>query len=160
MCDFGAHGLQPRHVDVDRARTDRAAAGQRNVGAAEARDERAEHEDRGPHGLDELVRREVVLVVVGVDLDPHALVDVTLAPMRPSSSIIVVTSCRCGTLPIVTGPSASSAPARIGNVGVLCARDANFAVERHAAQDLQLVQATCSRQRGELAPGPACHRPG
>src|SRR5512145_1430932 len=44
---------------------------------------------------------------------------VTLAPSRPSSSIIVVTSLRCGTLPMVTGPSASSAPARIGRVAFL-----------------------------------------
>ena len=44
---------------------------------------------------------------------------VTVTPMRPSSSMVVVTSCRCGTLPIVTGPSASSAPARIGSVAFL-----------------------------------------
>src|SRR5688572_17199565 len=44
---------------------------------------------------------------------------VTLTPMRPSSSIIVVTSCKCGTLPMVTGPSASSVPARMGKVAFL-----------------------------------------
>ena len=36
--------------------------------------------------------------------------------MRPNNSIIVVTSCRCGTLRMVTGPSASSAPATMGRV--------------------------------------------
>ena len=41
---------------------------------------------------------------------------VTVAPMRPSSSMVVVTSCRCGTLPTTTGSSASSAPARMGSV--------------------------------------------
>src|SRR5882672_1910028 len=41
---------------------------------------------------------------------------VTPTPMRPSSSMKVVTSCRCGTLAMVTGPSASSAPASIGSV--------------------------------------------
>src|SRR6185436_15448335 len=40
---------------------------------------------------------------------------VTLTPMRPSSSIMVVTSCRCGTLPTDTVPSASSVAARIGS---------------------------------------------
>jgi hypothetical protein len=44
---------------------------------------------------------------------------VTDTPMRPSSSIIVVTSCKCGTLPTVTGPSASRQPARIGSVAFL-----------------------------------------
>src|SRR5580698_5365792 len=41
---------------------------------------------------------------------------VTVAPIRPSSSTVVVTSLRCGTLETVTGSSASSAPARIGRV--------------------------------------------
>ncbi len=41
---------------------------------------------------------------------------VTDTPMRPRSSIIVVTSCRCGTLETMTGPSASRQPARIGRV--------------------------------------------
>jgi hypothetical protein len=36
-------------------------------------------------------------------------------PIWPSSSIVVVTSCRCGTLPMVTGPSASRVAARIGS---------------------------------------------
>src|ERR1700733_13424365 len=44
---------------------------------------------------------------------------VTVTPMRPSSSMVVVTSRRCGTLPMVTGPSASSAPARMGSVAFL-----------------------------------------
>src|SRR5580704_5183707 len=44
---------------------------------------------------------------------------VTVTPMRASSSLVVLTSCKCGTLPIVTGPSASSAPARIGSVAFL-----------------------------------------
>src|SRR5678815_5359913 len=41
---------------------------------------------------------------------------VTLAPILPSSSIVVVTSCRCGTLPTITGSSAKSAPASMGSV--------------------------------------------
>src|ERR1700677_951291 len=44
---------------------------------------------------------------------------VTDTPMRPRSSIMVVTSCRCGTLDTVTGPSASRHPARIGSVAFL-----------------------------------------
>src|SRR5579885_3311749 len=44
---------------------------------------------------------------------------VTVAPMPPRSSTVVVTSFRWGTLPTTTGPSASSAPARIGRVAFL-----------------------------------------
>src|SRR6516162_1846979 len=41
---------------------------------------------------------------------------VTVAPMRPSSSTVVVTSFRCGTFATTTGSCASSAPASIGSV--------------------------------------------
>src|SRR4051812_31325186 len=41
---------------------------------------------------------------------------VTVAPIRASSWIIVVTSLRWGTLPTVTGSAARIAPARIGSV--------------------------------------------
>src|SRR5277367_2272172 len=44
---------------------------------------------------------------------------VTETPMRPSSSIMVVTSCKCGTFETVTGPSASRQPAKIGSVAFL-----------------------------------------
>src|ERR1700678_662400 len=44
---------------------------------------------------------------------------VTETPMRPSNSIMVVTSCRCGTFDTVTGPSASKHPANMGRVAFL-----------------------------------------
>src|SRR6516164_6700539 len=44
---------------------------------------------------------------------------VTVAPILPSSSTVVVTSRRCGTFATTTGSSASSAPARIGRVAFL-----------------------------------------
>ena len=49
--------------------------------------------------------------------------------MRPSSSIMVVTSCRCGTLPMDTGPSASKRAGEDRQRGVLRARDPHFAFE-------------------------------
>ena len=55
--DLGAHRLQALDVLVDRARADRAAAGQRDRGLAEARQQRAERQHRGAHGLDQLVGR-------------------------------------------------------------------------------------------------------
>src|SRR5262249_23790975 len=44
---------------------------------------------------------------------------VTVAPILPSSSTVVVTSRRCGTFATTTGSCASSAPARIGSVAFL-----------------------------------------
>ena len=66
---------------------------------------------------------------------------VTVTPMRPSSSMVVVTSFRCGTLPIVTGPSASSAPARIGSVAFLAPEMRTSPSSGDAARDLQFIHA-------------------
>src|SRR5690554_2706328 len=44
---------------------------------------------------------------------------ISSTPMRPSSSIMVVMSFRCGRLPIVTGSSASSVAARMGRAAFL-----------------------------------------
>jgi hypothetical protein len=55
--DLGAHGLHALDVLVHRARADGAAAGQRHRGLAKARQQRAQRQDRGAHGLDQLVGR-------------------------------------------------------------------------------------------------------
>ncbi len=152
---FGAHGLQPGHVDVDRARTDRAAAGQRNVGAAVLRDERPEHQDRSPHGLDELVGREGRVGRGRVDLDPHALVDgdarTHAAEQFDHRRYVMQVRDVCDR----DRPVGQQRARQNRQRGVLGARNANFAVERHAAQDLQFVQGTCSRQRGEVGARPS-----
>src|SRR3990167_4397718 len=44
---------------------------------------------------------------------------ISCTPIAPSSSMVVVTSCRCGTLPIEIGPSASSVAARMGSTAFL-----------------------------------------
>ena len=41
----GAHRLQALHMQVDRARPDGTAAGQRNIGFPETRDQRTQHEN-------------------------------------------------------------------------------------------------------------------
>ena len=53
--DLGAQALETFDVQVDGARTDGAAAGKRNAGAAATGDQRPEHEGRGAHGLDQFV---------------------------------------------------------------------------------------------------------
>ena len=69
---------------------------------------------------------------------------VTETPMRPNNSIMVVTSCRCGTLRMVTGPSASSAPATIGRV-------AFFAPEIRTSPSRGIPPLICSLSTNELA---------
>jgi hypothetical protein len=73
--DIRAHRLQAGHVNVHRPRTDGAATRQRYIGAAEARHERPEHENRSTHGLHELVRREALLHRGAIDFNAHTLVD-------------------------------------------------------------------------------------
>ena len=106
--DLRAHGLQARDVDVHRACADGAAAGQRHVGLAEARQQRPEHQDGRAHGLHQLVGRETFprrgRPSISICIFSSMVTD---TPMRPNNSIMVVTSCRCGTLRMVTGPSAS-----------------------------------------------------
>ncbi len=55
--DGRAHGLEALEVLVDGPRADGAAAGERHPRRAEAREERAQHEHRGPHLLHQLVGR-------------------------------------------------------------------------------------------------------
>ena len=69
---------------------------------------------------------------------------VTDTPMRPNNSIMVVTSCRCGTLRMVTGPSASSAPAMIGRV-------AFFAPEMRTSPSRGMPPLICSLSTNDLA---------
>jgi len=58
--DLGPHLLQPMAVQIDRPRTDGAAAGQRNLGFAAARQQRTQHEDAGPHLADKVIGRGCV----------------------------------------------------------------------------------------------------
>ena len=49
--------------------------GRETSALSEARDQRPEHQDRGAHGLHQLIRRKALLHRRAIDLDPHALVD-------------------------------------------------------------------------------------
>ncbi len=55
--DLGAERFKPLEMDVDRPRADGAAARQRNAGLARARQQRAQHQDRGAHLRDDVVGR-------------------------------------------------------------------------------------------------------
>ena len=57
--DLGSHTCQPVDVQVDRALADGATARKRDPGATPAGQDRAQHQDRGTHRLDQFVRRLV-----------------------------------------------------------------------------------------------------
>ena len=82
---------------------------------------------------------------------------VTLAPMRPSSSIIVVTSLQVRDVADGDRAVGQQRAGEDRQRGVLGAGDAHLAVERHAAADLQLVHADRSAQP---APPAARHSSG
>lgn len=73
--DLRAHGLETADMQVDRTRTDRATARQGHFGLAEARQHRAQHQDRGTHGLHQFVRRDQGFDAAGIDFDVELLVD-------------------------------------------------------------------------------------
>ena len=54
--ELGTHRLQPGDVHVDRPGAEVVAAGHRQAHPTAAREQRAEHVDRGPDALDQLVR--------------------------------------------------------------------------------------------------------
>ena len=54
--ELGAHLLEAAQVHVDRAGPEVVAAGHGHPGPADPAEQRAEHDDRRPHALDELVR--------------------------------------------------------------------------------------------------------
>jgi hypothetical protein len=93
--------------------------GSETSACAEARQQRPQHQNRGAHGLDQLIGR-MWLCGCEVSTSIASLVDHQPTPMQPSSSMVVVMSCRCGTLVIRTGASASRvAPQRIGSAAFL-----------------------------------------
>ena len=139
--DVRAHRLQAGDVDVHRPRADGAAAGQRHVGAAESRQQRPEHQDRGTHRLDQLVGREVFADRARIDLDAHALVD------RHRHAHAAEQFDRRGDVLQVRHVADRHRPVGQQRAGqdrqrrILGAGDAHFALERNAALDLEFIHA-------------------
>ncbi len=94
-------------------------ARQRNTRLAEAREQRAQREYRGTHGLDQLVGRLGVVQWPGMDADRAVVVALGADTMLRTSFSIVDTSCRRGTLCSVTGSSVSSAAHSSGSAAFL-----------------------------------------
>jgi hypothetical protein len=139
--DVGAHRLQPRHVDVDRTGADRAAARKRHVGAPVARHQGTEHQDRGAHGLHQVVGREALAHRRAVDLDAHALVDRDggahpAEELDGGGDVLQVRHVRDHHRIV-----REQRPGEDRQCGVLGAGDAHLAFEGGAALDLEFIHA-------------------
>jgi hypothetical protein len=152
--NIGAHGLQTRHVDVDRAGTDGAAARQRHVCVPKPRHQRPEHEYRGAHRLDELVGREVLAYRRRIDFDAHALID---GHAHAHASEQLDRRGHVLEMRNVADRHRTVGQQRAGENrqgGVFRSGDADLALERGTAVDLQFIHA-------QRAPPPiACHSSG
>ena len=116
--------------------------GSDTVRLAEARQQRPEHQDRGAHGLDQLVRR--LRACQRATASMRHLVGrrrrrSTATPMLRSSLSMVATSCRRGTLCSVTGSAVSSAAHRSAAPRSWRRRCATSPREAAAAADQQFV---------------------
>ena len=137
--DLGAERLQRLEVQVDRAGADRAAAGERDRRLAGAREQRAEHEDRGAHLAHDVVGRDRRRDVGGAE--GHHPADVALA--RPldrgrDSELVeqVAEAVDVGEARQVPQRQRLVGQQRAGHQGqgrVLCTRNRDSAVERPAA---------------------------
>jgi hypothetical protein len=74
MWDVRAHGLRPA-TWILTGRAPIAQPPERHLGAPVTGHQRAQHQDRGAHGLDQLIGREAFADRSGVDLLAHVLID-------------------------------------------------------------------------------------
>jgi hypothetical protein len=150
--DLGAHRLQALEVLVDRARSDLAAAWQRDLGAAVAGEQRAEHEDARAHLLDELVGGLGPGVAGGL-ADAHEGASTwTSRPRKRRSAAVVSMSRSLGTLRSRLSPSESKRRAEDRERCVLGAAHRDGAVEPLSPADADSVHGlpfAQSRPEGE-----------
>ncbi|CFN67231.1 Uncharacterised protein [Bordetella pertussis] len=137
--DLGAQRRQPLDVLVDRPLADRAAARQADAGLAEAGQQRAQHQDRGAHGLDQLVRRFQVVDLVGLQGDgavAGAFGAHAHAAQQAQRGRGVVQLRHIAQHERLGGEQAG---AQDGQGRVLGARDGDFPTQGRAAGDAQFV---------------------
>ena len=109
---------------------------------AEARQQRAEHEDRRAHRLHQLVRRlgrGRCRDASSVTASGAASLRSARTPMLRSSFSVVATSCSRGTLASVTGSAVSSAAHSSGSAAFLAPEMATSPSSAAAAADQKFV---------------------
>ena len=142
--DRRAHRLKSLDVLIDRAHADRAPTGQRNAGLTATRQQRAQHQHRGTHGLDQLIRCKRIIQAAGIQLDAEFFVDrnphAHLCQQRQHRRHVVQMRHVRNTQRF----GAKDGRAQYRQSGVFCAGDTHLALERDAALDDQLVHACLS----------------
>ncbi|MNO64464.1 hypothetical protein D3C76_551920 [compost metagenome] len=147
--DLRAHRLEAADVQVDRTRTDGATARQRHLSLAEARDHRAEHQDRSAHGFHQLVRCDQGLDAGGIDLDVELLVDHRLhahatEQFDHGGDVVQVRQVAYGDRSV-----RQQGGGKDRQRGVLRAGNANLAVEGRAASNDQFIHSNDSPRSQE-----------
>ena len=139
-----AHRLKRLDVLIDRAHADRAPTGQRNAGLTATRQQRSQHQHRGTHGLDQLIRCKRIIQAAGIQLDAEFFVDrnphAHLCQQRQHRRHVVQMRHVRNTQRF----GAEDGRAQYRQSGVFCAGDTHLALERDAALDDQLVHACLS----------------
>ena len=149
--DGAAQRLEALEVLVDGARADLAAAGERDLRAAEARDERAEHQHARAHLLHELVGRLGAHVGAGGDVD-LGRVDRHVAAeeaQQRRGGVDVAQRRHVAQLARAVGEQRG---AEDGQGGVLRAADADRAAQRAVAPRMRMA----SMLRGALPENAEC----
>ena len=109
-------------MKVDGANADGAAARQRDSRLPEARHQRSQHQHRGPHLLDQFIRRHGIEQLAGFNLDAVAVASWVTEESTPRSSSrlrSVLMSRTRGILCRITRWSVSSAAVNAGNAAFL-----------------------------------------
>jgi len=144
--DVRAHGLQALDVLIDGARAYGAAARQRHRGFAKAREQRAQREHRGAHGLDQVVRR------LGRDRPCGVKAHAATCAVRFGAHAHVVEQPAHGGHVLqarhveqVHGLGREQRRAHLGQGGVLRAGDGHFTLQTPPAADQEFVHANCKK---------------
>ena len=150
--DLRAHGFETTDVQVDRTRTNGATARQCHFSLTKARDQRAEHEDRGAHGFHQLVGCNQGLDAARVDFDAELLVDYRLnahatEQLDHGGDVVQVRQVAHGHRAI--GQQGGSQN-RQG--GVFRPGNADFAIKTNAASNNQFIHRSLIARRLRCAP--------
>ena len=126
-------------MQVDGAGTDGAPPRQGNLRATEAGQQRSEHQDRGSHGLDQLVGGVKILDGLGIHLDAHLFINRKMHPhaaQQPhrGGDVVEMRDVADGRGAVGEQRGREDRQGRI-----LCAGDAYLARQWDAAADYQFI---------------------
>ena len=153
--DRGPQLLQRLQVEVDRPGADGTAARQRDARASRAGDEGSQHQDRGPHGLDELVGRFDRRQLARGDLDRAPDLELDVGPEVAEHMAHGADVTHLGNVVEDDGLLGEQCGADVGQGRVLGSADADGAFQRTTAHDADLFHCFKSSAGRNGRVGPA-----